>query len=276
MFRRDPSSYGVTGLERVAPSSPSPLARQFAAACRLLGMMRTPLFQRKSGETITINVALLSPPALLLTGEVKSESPALGYHLGAMLAATMPEHVLLYGAPEAQVENVMKALLAAFGPPPRRRRRSSPSIVTTLAEMLWESMPARSQRRLRELCDDPSRIDYALARGAARQAVRRARACSFPAIWTVAVREACADLGISTWGLDAPMGLAALCRLEPGRRRSRDGFRHPAAGIREHALASDAGWWAGPVMSAMSVVLARGGAVPQRRYGGWHESRSVR
>ncbi len=212
MFRRDPSSYGVTGLERVAPTAPSPLARQFAAACRLLGMTRTPLFQRRSGEAITINVALLSPPALLLTGEVKAESSVLGYHLGAMLAATMPEHVLLYGASEAQVENVLRALVAAFGPP--RATSTGLASIATLAEMLWESVPSRSQRRLRELCDDPSRIDYSEARNAARQAVRRA-GLFVSGDLTVAVRETCADLGVSTWGLDAPGGLAALCSASP-------------------------------------------------------------
>ena len=49
LFRREPASYGVTGLERVALNAPTPLARQFSAASRLLGMTRTPLFQRRSG-----------------------------------------------------------------------------------------------------------------------------------------------------------------------------------------------------------------------------------
>jgi lipopolysaccharide biosynthesis regulator YciM len=212
MFRRDPSSYGVTGLERVSPTSPTPLARQFAAASRLLGMTRTPLFQRKGNDSITIEIALLSSPALLLTGDVKNESALLGYHLGVMLAATMPEHVLLYGAADTQVENVLRALVAAFGPP--QAGRGHLANVATLAEMLWETMPARSQRRLRELCDDPSRLDYGLARAAAKQAVRRAGLFVSGDV-TVAIRETCADLGVSTWGLDAPGGLAALCSSSP-------------------------------------------------------------
>jgi hypothetical protein len=32
---------------------------------------------------------------------------------------------------------------------------------------------------------------------------------------TVAIRETCGDLGVSTWGLDAPGGLAALCSSSP-------------------------------------------------------------
>jgi hypothetical protein len=80
--------------------------------------------------------------------------------------------------------------------------------------MLWESMPARAQRRLRELTDDPLAMDYEAARNAARQAVRRA-GLFVSGDLTVAVREACTDLGISTWGLDAPGGLAALCSSSP-------------------------------------------------------------
>lgn len=212
MFRKDPSSYGVTGLERVAHSSPTPLARVFGAASRLLGLTRTPLFQRKSSEPVSISVALLHPPALLLTGDVRAETAALGYQIGAMLAATLPENVLLYGASEAQVSGVLRALVAAFGPP--QTSRGQLAAIATLAEMLWESMPSRAQRRLRELCDDPTRIEYDVALGSARQAVRRA-GLFVSGDLTVAVRETCSDLGVSTWGLDAPGGLAALCSSVP-------------------------------------------------------------
>ncbi|HEX4477008.1 MAG TPA: hypothetical protein VH142_18085 [Polyangiaceae bacterium] len=212
LFRRDPSSYGVTGLERVSPGGPTPLSRLFGSAARLLGLTRTPLFQRRSADPVKLSVALLSPPALVLTGDAKSETPALGYQIGTMLAATLPEHVLLFGAPEAQVKNVLRALVAAFGPP--SSERGGLASIATLAEMLWESIPARSQRRLRELCNEPSRIDYDLALSSAQQAVRRA-GLFVSGDLTVAIREACADLGVSTRALDAPGGLEALCSSSP-------------------------------------------------------------
>ena len=46
--------------------------------------------------------------------------------------------------------------------------------VLNLAEVLWESIPARLQRRLRELCDDPEALDYDAALAAEKLAVRRA------------------------------------------------------------------------------------------------------
>lgn len=212
MFRRDPTSYGVTGLERISPTGPSPLAQLFGAAARVLGTTRTPVFQRRNGTTITINVALLSPPALIVTGDVRNSSATLSYHLGAMLVASLPEHVLLYGAPEGQVRNVLRALVAAFGPPHTVRGQIAP--IVTLAEMLWESVPARSQRRLRELCDDPTNIQYEIAVASARQAVRRAGLFACGDLM-IAVRETCADLGISPRGLESPGGLAALCASSP-------------------------------------------------------------
>ena len=36
-----------------------------------------------------------------------------------------------------------------------------------LAEVLWESIPVRLQRRLRELCDQPDALDYDVALNAA-------------------------------------------------------------------------------------------------------------
>ncbi|MFO0571122.1 MAG: hypothetical protein U0263_36150 [Polyangiaceae bacterium] len=172
VFRREPATYGVTGVERVPLNAPSPLARAYAGAARVLGLSRTPLFQRRSVGPITLGVALLTPPALIVSGEVARESPDLRYHLGAMLVATLPEHVLLFGSGEEQARNLFKGILLAFGPP--EEQKAGLASAGNLAEVLWERIPARSQRRLRELCHDAGGIDYDTAIEAARRAVRRA------------------------------------------------------------------------------------------------------
>jgi len=172
VFRRDPSTYGVTGLERVPAGAPTPLARSYAALARALGLLRTPLFQRRSAGPVTVSLALLSPPAVILSGDVRQDSPELRFHLGAMLAAATPQYALLFGSPESQGRAVLRGLAFAFSPP--RADASSPGAVLNLAEVLWESIPARLQRRLRELCEDPAALDYDLALGAAKLAVRRA------------------------------------------------------------------------------------------------------
>jgi tetratricopeptide (TPR) repeat protein len=172
VFRRDPSTYGVTGLERVPAGAPTPLARTYAALARSLGLLRTPLFQRRSAGPVTVSLALLSPPAVILSGDVRQDSPELRFHLGAMLAAATPQYALLFGSPESQGRAVLRGLSFAFGPP--RTGTSNPGSVLNLAEVLWESIPARLQRRLRELCAEPDALDYDAAMSAAKLAVRRA------------------------------------------------------------------------------------------------------
>jgi hypothetical protein len=129
-----------------------------------------------------------------------------------MLAAAMPEHALLFGSVESQVRGILKALALAFGPPDESR--SGLTSIANLAEVLWESIPARSQRRLRELCDDPDQLDFEIAMSAARRAVRRAGLLSSGDV-RVALRETCSEEGISPQTLEEPGGLAALCSSSP-------------------------------------------------------------
>lgn len=211
VFRRDPSTYGVTGLERVPLGAATPVGRVITGASRLLGTLRTPVFQRRSTGAVTVSVALLSPPALILSGDPRKETPALRYHVGAMLAATMPEHALLYGSPESQAESVLRGLALAFGPPQREKKNLVAA--ATIAEVLWQSVPTRSQRRLRALCD-PERLDYEVALGAARRVVRRAGLLVSGDL-AVALREAAADEGISLPALGDARELAALAAASP-------------------------------------------------------------
>lgn len=212
LFRREPASYGLTGIERVSPTGKTPVADLFATATRLLGMTRTGLFHRREVDAVTLDVTLLSPPALVLTGDVREPSPALAYHLGAELAGTLPEYVLVRGVPQRELVDVLRALVLAFGPP----ERHSPGIeeLASLAEKLWESIPARSQRRLRELCDNPLVMSHEEALAAAGRAGRRAGLFVCGDL-TTSVREICAELGISARALETPGGLSALCSSSP-------------------------------------------------------------
>src|SRR5690606_2237910 len=98
LFKQEPRAYGITGLERVAPGPLTPRSRLYADAARLFGASRVPVFQRRGQEAITLSVALLAPPALLVSGEVEESSAELAFHFGAMLIATTPEFALLFGA----------------------------------------------------------------------------------------------------------------------------------------------------------------------------------
>jgi cellulose synthase operon protein C len=213
VFRRDASTYGVTGMERVPLTAQTPLARVYAGAARALALTRTPLFQRRSAGAITVNLALLSPPAVILSGDVRQDTPELRFHLGAMLAAAIPQYALLFGSPESQARAVLKGLGFAFGPP----RQTKSGGVLNLAEVLWESIPARFQRRLRELCDRPEQLDYDAALASSRVAVRRA-GLFVAGDLGVALSEAAADDGVSREQLRAPNALAELSRTAPSLR----------------------------------------------------------
>ena len=128
------------------------------------------------------------------------------------LSPYQPGKPTLLGAPADQVRRVLQALLFAFGPP--RSRASQITAVASLAEQLWESLPARAQRELRELCADPAKLDYDAALAVARRAARRA-GLFVSGDLEVAVRASCAELGISSQILGAPDGLAAACSSSP-------------------------------------------------------------
>lgn len=208
LFRRDASTYGVTGLERVPLSAPTPLARAYTLAARSLGMLRTPLFQRRSNGPLTVSLALLSPPAIVLSGDARQDTPELGYLLGRMLVGALPQYVLLTGLLEAQARAALSALAFAFGPPDRA---SAPGGIPSLAEALWESIPARLQRRLREICVDAGALDYETGVRAARLAARRA-GLFVSGDLSVALRETCVEEGVPVATLEHPSGISELCR----------------------------------------------------------------
>lgn len=214
VFRRDASTYGVTGLERVPPGAPTPLARSYAAIARALGLLRTPLFQRRSAGTITVSLALLSPPAVVLSGDVRQETPELRFHIGAMLFAATPQFVLLLGSPESQARAILKGLAFAFGPP--QPGVSVTGSVPSLAEVLWESIPARLQRRLRELCGADI-ADFDAAARVARSATRLAGLFSC-GDFAVALAATCAEEGIPEESVRSHAGLAALAPRHPSLR----------------------------------------------------------
>ena len=207
VFKRDPATYGVAGAARVPLAAPTPLGRTYAAAARVLGLTRTPLYHRRTMGTITLGVGLLTPPAVIAGGDVTRETPELAFHVGTMLVATLPEHVLLFGSSEEQARSILKSMLLAFGPP--EEHKAELASAASLAEVLWERIPARSQRRLRELCHEPRGIDYETAMDHARRAARRA-GLFVSGDLGVALRQTCRQLGIPPESTQSPALLSKL------------------------------------------------------------------
>lgn len=213
IYRRDATAYKLTGLERVQAGPASVIGAAYGGIARILGMGRTTLFQPRSPGPPAAQVALLYPPAVLLTGDVREETPELRYLLGSSLAGAMAEHVLVNGLPEETVRTLLDTLVAAFGPfdtRPREPHRRTPSIAK-LEQDLWQLIPPRGARRLGELCRDPTQLTWDVAVACTRRAMRRAglfASGSIGAAVRILVNELALPLAIP---LEEPDGLAQAC-----------------------------------------------------------------
>lgn len=170
-YRQDLSAYGVTGVEKLGPMAAG-LGAILASVTRWLGQSRTVAFQRRAPGPFSIRVALVSPPALVIAGDPPDDPAELEWAVSYYVAATMPSNALAMGMNVPDLERLCSALQLAFGP--HGAMVAGVDGVAPLAEMLWQLLPARSQRRLRELCQDPSASSIDVALRSARRACRRA------------------------------------------------------------------------------------------------------
>jgi hypothetical protein len=171
LFVRDAASYGITGVERVVPGPTSTIARLYEAAMRILAPPRIPLFlSRSTAAALSAHIALLSPPSVILTGDVREESSELRFTLGRGMSAALSHNVLRLGLPPVEGRAVVDAIRAAFGPPEIGRRVDPRA--ARLAESFWHIVPARTQRRLQEVLGT-SNMDYDLLVANAQQSGRR-------------------------------------------------------------------------------------------------------
>ena len=172
LFVRDAASYGITGVERVVPGSTSTIARLYESAMRVLETPRIPLFvPRATAGTPASHVALLSPPSVILAGDVREETTELRFALGRGMAAALPQNVLRLGLPPAEGRTLVEALRAAFGAPEMGRRVDAR--VARLAESFWQIVPARAQRRLQEVLGAAQVPEYEELVARAHQSGRR-------------------------------------------------------------------------------------------------------
>jgi len=158
LFVRDATSYGITGIERVVPGPTSPLGRLYDVTVRVLGVPRIPVFLTRSGGPPESHVALLSPPSVILSGDVREETTALRFEFGRGIAAALPHNVLRCALSEGEGRMVLDALRTAFGPPELGRQVEARA--ARLAESFWQIIPARGQRRLQELLRASMSVDH--------------------------------------------------------------------------------------------------------------------
>jgi tetratricopeptide (TPR) repeat protein len=172
LYRRDMGQYHLTGVARVQPGAGTILGDVFGTIGRFLGQARTALFHIRTANAPGAKIALLAPPGIVLTGDIREETPELRYLLGASITGAMPEHALVNALNEDALRTLIDALQAAFGPVANLPRGNA--AVARLGQNLWQLVSPRADRRLRELCENPDVISYEAAVVGTRQAMRRA------------------------------------------------------------------------------------------------------
>jgi hypothetical protein len=170
-LQRDLADFGVTGLDRIIPNSATPLGQAFGEVSARIGLLRTPLFHKRGNQPARASLALASPTALLVEGELPRKEAELVGLIAGPLWVTQPEYSIIMGAPAQQARAIIVALQVAFGPP-QRRPPTNYGEALKIAEKLWETIPPAAQRRLRDLCVES--LDYGRALEFSRRVDRRA------------------------------------------------------------------------------------------------------
>ncbi|WP_437779676.1 hypothetical protein [Sorangium sp. So ce1097] len=220
LYRRDAGQAGLVPSERVQPTSPTLLGEIYGVVAGHLGLLRTALYHQRAASPAPSppegQVVRVNPPAVLLRGEIREDTPELRYLLGAHVAGAMPEHVLANTSTEDELRTLLSAIVAAFGPleATAHSTRGNPAVVR-LEQNLWQLIPPRAERRLREICDSADKMTYEGAMKTTRTAMRRAGLFASGSIAT-AVRATIKERGLElSVPLSEPDGLAAACAAHP-------------------------------------------------------------
>jgi hypothetical protein len=213
LFLRDAASYRITGVERVVPGPSSAIARLYEVAMRMLDAPRIPLFvPRTSTGAPVAHVALLSPPSVILAGDVREETAELRFVLGRGMSAALGHNALRLGLPPAEGRALVEAIRAAFGSPDLGRRVESRA--ARLAESFWQIVPARTQRRLQELMGSITVPEYEELVSRAHQSGRRV-GMFLAGDFSVATRALLVEAGSRVEEAPSLASLRALCEQVP-------------------------------------------------------------
>jgi hypothetical protein len=230
IFAKTAAAAGMTGLERVVPGPTSALSRLYEAALRLLDTPRFALFHDRTrlgrprrgpsgtsevsfeddGLPLELGIALLATPAAVLSGDVREDSADLRWVVGQALSCVLPQNALVLGFPDARA--LWGVILGAFGPPGAVQVERKDA---ALADMLWQTLAPRMQRRLKDLLGTAEPTPFELVTERAKQSGRRV-GMFLTGDFGHAVRAVMAEFPQAKPAeLDAPDGLERLCTQLP-------------------------------------------------------------
>jgi hypothetical protein len=138
----------------------------------VLDAPRIPIFapRASSGEP-SYQVALLQPPSVIMSGDLRHDSAPIRFEFGRGMASAISQNVLRLGLPPSEGRVVLGALLTAFGPTEHGGRPQGSA--APMAESFWQFLPPRTQRRMQRLLGAGGVPEYEELVASARQSARR-------------------------------------------------------------------------------------------------------
>jgi tetratricopeptide (TPR) repeat protein len=212
-FARAPADYQVSGVERLAPGASSPIGRLYEVALRLLDAPQVPVYVRRTDDPLISQVALLQPAAAVLVGDAREDNLHTRAVLGYAIGAALPQSALVLGLPPDDARNVWLAVMGAFGPAGLGFRLDAAT--AGYAETLWQVLPGRSQRRLRDLLARQGAVDFESLVARAKQSARRVGFFLTGDFGDAATRLVAELSPSDVRRLREPGGLEALCAELP-------------------------------------------------------------
>jgi len=149
---------------------------------------------------------------VVLTGDLRDDTPELRYALGQGLSYALPQNLLIAALPESEGSLMWRAMLGAFGPPEYGRQLDPRS--GRLAESFWHTVPPRTQRRMQELLGAAPRTSYQDIVSMVRQSSRRL-GLFVAGDFTVAARAFLRERSIDFDSVRASGDAVALCNQLP-------------------------------------------------------------
>lgn len=159
-------------MHRVVPGPASSIGKVLDLSMKLLGLPKIPVFVKvlPDGDR-GFGVSLRSPVAALLTGQRFEDSSETRWLLGKALAAALPQNAILFGLSNAAARRAWSAIVAGFGPKIDDVELDAEG--KALIETLTQTIPARVQRRIKELLEQDDEADFELVLDRALQSGRR-------------------------------------------------------------------------------------------------------
>ena len=172
--RRALTEYHISGSDRVEPTSTTVVGRVYAALAPLTEPQILLFHRDRAAGPIESQVALVTPPAVVVTGNSDEEDSGLVYQICSALLAAAPQLALVEALPEQELCDIIAALLAGFGPVEETSVKKATTEQIRLAENLWHLVGAADERRLRSICSSRGEITYEAASVNAKATRRRA------------------------------------------------------------------------------------------------------